>query len=166
MLAMNLSSHLLFCPSWLWSSARRQNLRGDKSELPPYLQSSRGPGRKYTHTESFTEVQCIVMKIKDILIKAAKWYWTSVNARKGTSKNEDSWTSHKMKSLSAYAWGCKWGTRAPDSWTRNGSTLPWTRWLRRERSASPSHTRPTNSQLLCSAQGSASWGISVRLDRI
>lgn len=138
------------------------------SELPPYLRSSRGPGKKYTHTHTqlLTEVQCIVMKIKDILITAAKWYWTSVNAREGTSKNEDSWTSHKTKSLSAYVWGCKWGTRAPDSWTRNGSTLLWTRWLGRESSTSPSHIRPTNPQLLCSTWGSASWGISVHLDGI
>lgn len=108
--------------------------------------SSRGPGRKYiqTLTESLIEVQCIVMKIKDTLITAAKWYWTSVNAGEGTSKNEDSWTSHKMPSLSACAWGCKWSTRAPDSQTRNGPTLPWTRWLHRENGTNPSHIRPTS----------------------
>lgn len=110
------------------------------------MRSSRGPGRKYTqtHTESLTEVQCIVMKIKDTLITAAKWYWTSVNAGEGTSKNEDSWTSHKMEWLSACAWGCKWGTWAPNSRTTNGPTLPWARWLH----GGMAQTLPTSGQHL------------------
>lgn len=137
--------------------------------------SSRGSGRKYTqtHPESLTEVQCIVMKIKDNLIMAPKWYWTSVNAGEGTSKNEDSWTSHKMQSLSACAWGCKRSTRAPDSRTRNGPSLPWTRWLHRENGTNPSHIRPappTSPQLLCSTQGSicscTPWSISIHMGSI
>lgn len=125
-----------------------------------------GTGKKHmhAHTVLLTELQCIIMKIKDILITAAKWYWTSVNASEGTSKNEDSWTSHKMKSLSAYAWGCEWGVQAPDRWTRNGSTLPWARWLLRESSTSLSHIRSPNPQLLLATQGSTSGPPSIHLD--
>lgn len=80
------------------------------------LQEGRGEN---THAESLTQVQCIVMKIKDTLITAAKWYWTAVNAREGTSKNGDSWTSHKTKQLSVYPSGCKWGMQAAKGWTRD-----------------------------------------------
>lgn len=164
---MNLSIHLLFYLVWLWCSTRHW----DCSELPPSCdlpedQVENTHTNTHTHIESLTEVQCIVMKIKDTLITAAKWYWTSVNAGEGTSKCEDSWTSHKMESLSACAWGCKWGTRAPDGRTRNGPTLPRTRWLHREKGTSSSHIRPTTPQLLCSTPGSTPWGISIRLGSI
>lgn len=83
------------------------------------LQEGRGEN---TYAESLTQVQCIVMKIKDTLITAAKWYWTAVNAREGTSKNGDSWTSHKTKQLSVYPSGCKWGMQAAKGWTRDWAT--------------------------------------------
>lgn len=85
-----------------------------------------GTGRK----QSLKEVRCIIMKIKDTLITAAKWYWTSVNAREGTSKIEDSWTSHKTKWLSAYMWGCEQGTWAASLCVPSLGSPQGTRWLR------------------------------------
>ena len=136
------------------------------SAIPAIFQRTREKTHTYTHTdtESLTEVQCIVMKIKDTLITAAKWYWTSVTAREGTSKNEHSWTSHKTKSLSASAWGCKRGTRAPDSWTRHGSC----RWQgdsagRAARARLPPGLRTPATPLY---PRECFWGTSVRLGGI